>query len=162
MCISHINISSSTHPVDSVVYVFQYQTVGEGNQHGSHMYNVLQNWLEVVSHENLLFLHLLDSDCVYIPYWYVTLHIQWLVQMCFLIPDIGKRKPTWRLFIWWLAILAWYDVTWKPSILTLVWFWLCVYPILVCLHLHTRWLVWFDEVMLSMSFRGTIEHFPEA
>ena len=35
----------------------------------------------------------------------------------FLIPFHSKRKPTWRSRVRWLAKLAWYDVTWKSSIL---------------------------------------------
>ena len=34
--------------------VFQYQTVGKGNQH-SHKYDDFQNWLNMTSHETLCF-----------------------------------------------------------------------------------------------------------
>ena len=33
-------------------------------------------------------------------------------------PCYAKRKPTWRSRVWRLAKLAWYDVTWKPSLQT--------------------------------------------
>ena len=38
------------------------------------------------------------------------------IFLCFPIPHHAKRKPTWRSKMRWLAKLAWYDVTWKPSI----------------------------------------------
>ena len=40
----------------------------------------------------------------------------WDMLLSFPIPCHVKRKPTWRSRVWWLAKLAWYDVTWKPSI----------------------------------------------
>ena len=48
--------------------------------------------------------------------WYelnkkVTRHF---VVFCYTRPC--ERKPTWRSRVGWLAKLAWYDVTWKPSI----------------------------------------------
>ena len=49
--------------------------------------------------------------------WYELNEKFWDILFCFPIPDCGKRKPTWRLWLWWLANLAWYKVTWKPSIL---------------------------------------------
>ena len=36
--------------------------------------------------------------------------------LCFPIPHHAKRKPTLWLKVWLLAKSAWYDVTWKPSI----------------------------------------------
>ena len=40
--------------------------------------------------------------------------------MCSPIPPRAKRKPTRWSQIWWLAKIAWHDVTWKSSILSRV------------------------------------------
>ena len=48
--------------------------------------------------------------------WYELYEKLWDILLCFPMPDNGARKPPWWLRVWWLAKLAWYDVTWKPSI----------------------------------------------
>ena len=42
--------------------------------------------------------------------------------VAFSIPSHAKRKPTWRLRVWWLAKCVWYDVTWKHSIVKMTLF----------------------------------------
>ena len=42
--------------------------------------------------------------------------------LCFPIPGRAKKKPTWRVRVWWLAKLASYDVTLKPSIVVMALF----------------------------------------
>ena len=38
----------------------------------------------------------------------------WNTLLLFPILSHANKKPTWWSRVWWLAIFAWYDVTWKP------------------------------------------------
>ena len=67
-------------------------------------------WKELL--EILIFL----SRSYNLVLWYELNKKFWDILLYFPIPLHVKRKPTWRLRAWWLAKLAWYDVTWKPSI----------------------------------------------
>ena len=48
--------------------------------------------------------------------WYELNKKFWDIWLYFPILDSVERKPTWRSRVRWLAKLAWYYVTWKPSI----------------------------------------------
>ena len=50
--------------------------------------------------------------------WYELKKKFWDIWLYFPIPDCGERKPTWRSRVRWLPKFAWYDVTWKHSIMS--------------------------------------------
>ena len=60
-------------------------------------------------------------------------------MLCIPIPFHAKRKPTWRLRVWWLAKLAWYDVTWKSSITKHVRNNKCAMNKILCIPIHSDW-----------------------
>ena len=74
------------------------------------LHNRISNFTQVCE---LIFLSL----CCSLVLWYIISEKFWDILLCFPIPDYGAKKPTWRSRGRWLAKLAWYDVTWKPSML---------------------------------------------
>ena len=86
--------------------------------------------------------------------WYELNKKFWDILLYFPIPFHVNRKPTWRSRVWWLAKLAWYNVTWKTLY--------CAFVILlaICYDASTKHQFMRDCKLSSLSLSSFYHSYP--
>ena len=71
--------------------------------------------LHIIERYNSLWIQsVINNERCLWPWGYYAAPIRVCGTAKYIAPGHAKRKLTWRPRIWWLAKLAWYDVTWNP------------------------------------------------
>ena len=85
--------------------LFVQCSMEKNNKTCCNFFYLLRNWILNFTRVRVSVLIFLSLSCSLVS-WYEPNKKFWDILLCFPIPDCGKRKPTCRSWVWWLAKLA--------------------------------------------------------